>query len=414
MERTSGGKDVPGEMTCPRCGTIIPVYDGFTVWCDQCEWNLKPQQLRAAGTIFESLYVRLGARLGDKLFADIAYRDPELPRLSLSRPLAFICAGLVHSLTLGAGVAGIVLLVGATRHGWMLIAGVLCLAAAWFVRPRIARLTYRGVARDRAPSLYSLADRVAAVLVAQPVGKIVLDGSFNASLTREGWRGSYVLILGLRLFAILNQEERVALIAHELAHQVNGDSAQSRTITLAMSSLARWYAVLRPLRLALSLGFTEIIYLYAGLLSHLCWRTSQRAEYRADLLSTQVASTAAVLSLLDKLHLVDVLRVTPIDPSEGDDCTIFDELRCRLAAVPDREWERIRRVERLRASSLDATHPPTAYRIALLEDTPTTTPAVVLADEEATKLADELAQIERMAHQRILAAMKEPDRGREP
>lgn len=405
MERVSSGKDAPGEMACPQCGAIIPVYDGFVAWCDQCEWNLKPQQPRAAGTIFESFYARLGARLGDKLFEDVAHHDPELPRLSLSRPLAFVCAGLVHALTLGAGVVGLILLVGATQHGWMLLAGVLCLATAWFTRPRIERVTHRGIARDRAPYLYHLTDRVAAALGAQPVGKIVLDSSFNASLSREGWRGSYVLTLGLRLFAILDQEERVALIAHELAHQVNGDIAQSRIITLAVSSLARWYAALRPLRLALSLGFTEVVYLYAGLLSHLCWRTSQRAEYRADLLSTQVAGTAAVLSLLDKLHLVETLRAAPARPLAGEDCTLFDELRCRLAAVPTREWERIRRVERLCASSLDATHPPTAYRIALLEEAPTTTPTIVLADEETTELADELVPIERLAHQRILAAV---------
>lgn len=159
---------------------------------------------------------------------------------------------------------------------------------------------------------------------------------------------------------------------------------------------------MRPVHLALSLGFTELIYLYARLLSHLCWRDAQRAEYLADRLAAQVAGTAAMLSLLDKLHVTHarhLLAPNPADRERSDH--FFDDLRARLASIPPREWDRIRRVERLHVSRLDTTHPPTAYRIALLDALPIAPPAITLADDESAALALELAAAERTAEERM-------------
>jgi Zn-dependent protease with chaperone function len=211
-----------------------------------------------------------------------------------------------------------------------------------------------------------------------------------------------VLELGLPLLCILDDQEKLALLAHELAHDVNRDATRGVLVGSAMTSLSRWYAVMRPVHLALSLGFTELIHLYALLLSHLCWRDAQRAEYLADGLAAQVVGTAAMLSLLDKLHVTHaryLLAPNPADRERPD--RFFDDLRERLAAIPPREWERIRRVERLHVSRLDATHPPTAYRIALLDDVPATPPAITLTDDESTALAYELAAAERTAEERM-------------
>lgn len=76
---------------------------------------------------------------------------------------------------------------------------------------------------------------------------------------------------------------------------------------------------------------------------------------------------------------------------------IFEALRDRIARLPEREWERIRRAEYLRGFALDATHPPTAYRVALLDALPAVEPTIILSTDESRQLARETAALERAA-----------------
>ena len=54
---------------------------------------------------------------------------------------------------------------------------------------------------------------------------IAFTAEFNASFTTVGWRGTPVFRLGVPLLTILDDQEIVALLAHEMAHEVNGDAA---------------------------------------------------------------------------------------------------------------------------------------------------------------------------------------------
>jgi heat shock protein HtpX len=57
-----------------------------------------------------------------------------------------------------------------------------------------------------------------------------------------------------------------------------------------------------------------------------------------------------------------------------------------IRTIPPRELERIRRVERLEGSRLDYSHPPTAYRVEVIEAGPDLEPAYVLSDELAARI----------------------------
>jgi heat shock protein HtpX len=267
--------------------------------------------------------------------------------------------------------------------------------------------------RDRLPTLYQAVDHVAQALGASTVDAVVIDWRFNASFRQVGWRRRKVLTLGLPLLAILNGEERVALIAHELAHAVNGDPNRSFFTGTAVTSLIEWYRLLRPYRIwnfrshgssagaladmgavvgnLLSLCLSGVAWLGAYVLSHLLWHDSQRAEYLADSLAARVAGTDTMLALLDKLHFSRTFTnaVRSVSVGQGS-LSLFDELQRSMAEMPERELERIRRVEHLEATRLDVTHPPTVYRIELLKARPMPQPQVVVSPLDVEQMDREL------------------------
>jgi Zn-dependent protease with chaperone function len=122
-------------------------------------------------------------------------------------------------------------------------------------------------------------------------------------------------------------------------------------------------------------------------------RDMQRAEYLADALAARVAGTDAEISsdeklLLAPLVLAAVSRVAHALPGERVDA--FDELAAAVARVPERERERLRRVARLEETRLDATHPPTAKRIELLERRGRVDGLVILDAQRSAAIDDEL------------------------
>jgi heat shock protein HtpX len=241
----------------------------------------------------------------------------------------------------------------------------------------------------------------------------VIDWRFNASFRQVGWRRRNVLMLGLPLLAILNGEERVALIAHRLSHAVNGDPNRGYFTGTAVASLIEWYRLLRPHRIwnfrshgssagalvgmgavvgnLLSLCLSSVAWLGAYVLSHLLWHDSQRAEYLADSLAAHVAGTDTMLALLDKLHFSRTFTnaVRGVWVGQGS-LSLFAELQRNTAEMPERELQRIRRVEHLEAIRLDVTHPPTVYRIELLKAHRVPQPHVVVSPLDVEQMDREL------------------------
>jgi Zn-dependent protease with chaperone function len=270
----------------------------------------------------------------------------------------------------------------------------------------------------RWPALYQAVDEVADALGAPPPDAILLRADFNASYGRAGWRRRHVLTLGLPLLTVLDEQETAALIAHELAHAVNGDATRGFLIGSAATTLSRWYYLLLPdqfsglnrrryglggmLANTLMFGMAQVVRAAASVMSHLVWHDSQRAEYLADHLAAEVAGTTATVALLEKVHMggmfQDVVRRATLQP-EG--ANLFADLRDTMASLPERERERLRRVTRLEGTRLDATHPPTGFRVALLEARPFAQPRMVLSALRSRAVHQELARAEPGA-QRLL------------
>lgn len=417
------GQERHNTRSCPECNHSIPVEHGFVTWCHHCNWNVAPLELAKPETKFQAMYMEMGKRAGGKLFDSLRVASSLKSRMTPSKLGAFAIASVVHGFSLLLAALGIGVVLQANRYGinaCVSIIGLAMLATAWVLRPTITKLPKEDLAsRKDFPELFKVTAEVCKALNAKPIDMIVLESRFNAAFTRAGWSRKNVLYLGLPLFSVLKPQERIALLGHEIGHSVNGDATRSFFVGSAVRTLVKWYVMLEPGRILGSGGahvspmqimsnvvlkaLVQAPKLLLFVLVHLLFHDMQRAEYLADYLGSEAASTEAGLSLLRKLHLHDTIQITTrrfyLNNLKGD---LFEEFRRQIDRVPARELERVNRAERMLASRLDATHPPTAYRIDMLEAHPVTQPSVTLSEESSALIDKELSAVAPAFQARLL------------
>jgi Zn-dependent protease with chaperone function len=339
------------------------------------------------------------------------------PRPTPAKIAAYAIALLVHGFTLLIVVTGIWLLFGDLVAK---VGGVILLALAFLLRPRLAKRPEHGlIPRSEAPELYGLADEISGALGTRSVKTIAVSPEFNASWQVVGIRRERTLTLGLPLLAVLDHEEQVALIAHELAHARNGDATRGLVVGSAVGALAELHNALVPTPSlhTSAMDIAEIVVqpflwllrqplrLLLLLEYHLLLQDGRRAEYLADQLAAQVAGPAAVVSLHEKLLLQGAAAAAVHqfaighDVQEGD---AFDAIRAAVEDVPQRERERRRRVARLEETTLGDTHPPTGKRIAIIERLPPGEPVVRLDGERSAAVARELDAVRPAESRRLV------------
>ncbi|MFJ9610175.1 M48 family metalloprotease [Kitasatospora sp. NPDC101176] len=416
-------------QTCPDCTRPLDADPRFTTWCPACEWNVVTEQEaaeEAAKGARRAARERSAAERTEQVFQDVMAGRADTSRRDWLA--ATVVATLVHLLTATLAGTGIWLLVtGNTPLRWV---GAAVLAVVLLLRPRLGRAP-RGtgvLTRAEAPALYALTDRIAEQLGARKVDVIAVGDDFNASMAVVGLRRTSVLTIGLPLWEVLDDQQRIALLGHELAHRINGDHRGRLWLGSAICSLAHWYHFALPRQRAGSSGvggfhLLMLVADYLGnaflhvvawlvlrlvmLLDRLTARAGQQAEYRADELAARAGSTGAAIATLHALLFAEaaatvVLRVraqVKSRPHRGrreapptpDTDLLWQELRNHLASLPPLERERLVRRSRREGRAVDATHPPTHLRIALLDRGPAV-PAAVTADAaESAAVHAELA-----------------------
>jgi Zn-dependent protease with chaperone function len=217
--------------------------------------------------------------------------------------------------------------------------------------------------------------------------------------------------VGLPLLAVTEPQERVALLAHEFGHFVNGDPRRGFLVGTALETLLAWHTVLSPdptyeseiledSGLSLLLGPVRVIMAalaiiplaIARLLYALIARESQRSEYLADVVAARLAGSRALVSFFDKLHLAPAYVNAMTATSEGAwlEGSIWKELRYRADHFPETEHRRARMRDRTAAARLDATHPPTSSRIEAVLARPSTVAQLTLTSGRSGQMDDEL------------------------
>lgn len=136
---------------------------------------------------------------------------------------------------------------------------------------------------------------------------------------------------------------------------------------------------------------------------------SQPHDAVADYLAATVAGTDATTSALTRItlseHFEGVLAKSAYSPLQsGSD--IFDLFRSRIASLPNREWERLRRAAKLEGARLDSSHPPTAHRIAFLEAHAAREPKMHVSDATMQAIDAELGHLEEKLGDRLIARVE--------
>jgi Zn-dependent protease with chaperone function len=233
----------------------------------------------------------------------------------------------------------------------------------------------------------------------------VVSPAFNAAYGTVGLWRRRVLEIGLPLWDALSEQERVALIGHELAHGVNGDSRHGLIVGTSLSSLRRLHSAVMPgggdarvnylidlIARAVQGAAAWVIGLVFRLQMMITLRAGQRAEYLADRLAARVASPAAAMSMLDRLLTSADSHTAVVRRQALPRSTAFwDDHRQGIAGLPELERERRRRMAARRRLRVDESHPPTHLRIAALKDRPEAEPRIRLESAERDRIQAELA-----------------------
>jgi Zn-dependent protease with chaperone function len=266
-------------------------------------------------------------------------------------------------------------------------------------------------------------DRISASLHARPVEWIVFDLNYNVRTAIIGVRRRRLVVFGLPLWTVLTPAERVAILAHEVAHDTNGDLSHSLVVGSALDiliTLSRWLSP--PRRFAKAEANTiartgeELAVLLMRALSLIAYgclrallfytrRASPRAEYLADEEMARVGSPQAAISGLDKLCLGRPFMFRLRAAAKRREPGVWQALLDESKSFPARGHERLRRIGRKSRQRADDTHPLTAFRIDALRRLPASPPLVVVSAQEIDAIERELGGV----REQLAAAVTTPD-----
>jgi Zn-dependent protease with chaperone function len=399
-------------MDCPSCAAPISFDRRFGPWCAACDWNVDagavtPLKLNRVERRRAALAVRLAAGSARPL-EDADSDGPPRWGLASSIGLVASCAVIVAWLLL------VVVGVRLVQTGTILIlVGILALGIAVASRPRLGSAPKGAIDRADAPALYGLVDEIAVALKAPRVHTIAFDGDWNAGTLRFGLFQRTAIVFGLPLWHALSDPARVAILGHEVAHSVNGDTSRGLIQGTALRTLKRWAEVTEPedmmsgyagvaalfsipVNLAM-LGLSGFFTFLFNSLQLVLIRPRLRAEFYADRLAASVAGVPATIDALDRLRLERAYRraVGAIAIASRPTAELFPELQAQLDLTPPSELERARRREAKDPLDRDPSHPPLNERIALLGRRPASTPPLLAIDPPRMRTIDaELARVE--------------------
>jgi Zn-dependent protease with chaperone function len=369
---------------------------------------------------FQHFFTTLSQKRNDAMRAMLLASTPSVlkPTFTASKLLALTLSLLVHATSLAKTMAGVYLILVYGRAGCLIVPGIVFLVMAWLLKPRLGKFPNEDVmTRTEAPRLYALVDSIAQTLSTPTLDGIQLTADVNAGYRRVGLRQRRLLILGKPLWDVLQGQERVALLAHELAHAVNGDANRGLVVYSACNTLVTWYHLFRPparYRRVLRQGgmsfhsseslwelitnlFTTplavAVRLYNYGLRFLLWHESRRAEYLADYVGSTVSGTQATRSLLGKVYcgtrLAFMLNSGPYGTKQTAQST-YERFLTQVTEVSLNKLERISQPDPGTQARLDLDHPPIGYRLEFLRANPVDQVKLTLTVEDERIIREEL------------------------
>jgi Zn-dependent protease with chaperone function len=334
---------------------------------------------------------RAASTMHDRLEAQVM--RGERPRATTGTGTALLVLSVVVLGVFAAAVVLLVVLTFAPKNVW----GWLGVALAWVVvvavAPRPGRVEARELPPDEFPLTHAFVGEVAAAVGTSTPHGLGVTTEFTAFVAQPGLRRRPVLVIGLPVWTMLTDDERVALLAHELGHLRGSDTALAHLVDLAHGILLRLATLLTPLPgdsysdfadYRLGVGESQATMNAAGagilravsapatglllLFERLAAVDGQRREYLADLRAAEIAGTAANVRLLltmENLPGLHTLAGAAVRRRE-DPFAALEQVRERPAPT-GQQVAAARARAREQDLRWDASHPRDDLRLALVE-----------------------------------------------
>ena len=327
---------------------------------------------------------RFGKSIRDEVLSDIANARFEKPgRVRLAAQLTAVAISTTPYVVALAGLA--VLAFGYPNIPGLLM-GALIFAAGIYLRPSARRNTQLTLSEKEAPTLFRLFDEISNHLESPKITGFHLNGEFNAYMAQFG-KNERVVGIGAPLWLSFDGAERLAVLAHELAHLANNDPRRYNFTGAAMETLGRWSELFVPPAVIDHESNTRVVIddrdfigqivggFLGGIIStieflyeKLIFAESQRAEYLADSKAATIAGAPAMQSTLKQLILSDLAyeRLGKIYYDGRKHVPVFEEM-ARAVACPEKD-RAAKLIGEAAAEShtVEASHPPTRYRLEVV------------------------------------------------
>ena len=179
---------------------------------------------------------RLNKRVGEAIFlaAQRDYVTGDLQRVTPATWVAHVIAALILTTPVLMLGAGLMLIYIGWPHLLALIVGAILIAVGWWLFPRRAKLPNGCLSREDLPDTFAMFDQISAGMNAPLITKLLLDDDFNAAVAVI--RRERVLVIGALLWATLEDDQKIAVLAHEIGHLVNNDPTRSGFVGAALAA----------------------------------------------------------------------------------------------------------------------------------------------------------------------------------
>ena len=292
-----------------------------------------------------------------------------------------------------------------------LVAGGLVLAAAIYLWPRARRNRRPTLTQTEAPVLFSLLDAITERQGGARIDGVHVTADFNAYAALYAPR-TQVIGIGAPLWLALDADQRLALLAHECAHFANNDPARSELTGQAMVTIDRWCSLFSPPELYDHATQTSYVVddrgltgqivgaLFGGatrslsfVFERLIFVESQRAEYFADVMAAKIAGSHAMAAALKRTMLAP-LAGTALKRTRytgANEVPVFANMAKAVRNATPEEAEPILRTAMEQLLTVDQTHPPTRFRVEVVNAVVTQGASIDASEIDWTALNAELA-----------------------
>ncbi|MGC1497184.1 MAG: M48 family metallopeptidase [Sulfitobacter sp.] len=264
--------------------------------------------------------------------------------------------------------------------------GAILLCVAAYLRPKKSRNENPTLRVQDAPVLLELLNNIANQLGAPKIDGVHVIGDFNAYMAEFNGQ-ERVVGIGAPLWLALDDDERLALLAHEIAHLSNNDPARMQLTGSALQTLSRWLELFSPPSIIDHDSDTRIIIDDRGILAQLVggvfgagfaaltlayekliFADSQRAEYLADVLATSVAGASAMQATLKKLILTPLAEkvLATVYYDGANEVHLFESMAAAVRNPDATASHRLFALAIEELHSVDASHPPTRFRMEVV------------------------------------------------